>query len=152
LKAQNYEKAKAELVDRLKKTYGVTVALRPWRVNVKTEGSPSLGPASAPVTMVEFSDFQCPFCSRLSDTLQQVLSKYSKEVRLVYRQFPLSQIHLNAEKAAEASRCAAEQGHFFRSKKISMKEPFSVSQAPRHSSSMSASFQERSRYRKSPRS
>lgn len=113
LKAEKYNNARRELAARLKAGYGITIALQPIRSNVETAGSPSLGPADAPVTLVEFSDFQCPYCSRYSTTLNDLLAKYGKEVRLVYRQFPLSQIHPFAEKAAEASLCAADQGHFW---------------------------------------
>ncbi len=113
LQTENRNKAVSDLEDRLKADYGASVLLQPIRAKVGTEGSPALGPKEAPVTIVEFSDFQCPFCSQLSQTLHQVVAKYGNEVRLVYRQFPLSQLHPNAEKAAEASLCAADQNHFW---------------------------------------
>jgi protein-disulfide isomerase len=113
LRSQSYDKARFDFVERLKKDYGITVMLEPFRMKVETTGSPSLGPVNAPVKIVEFSDFQCPYCSRLSTTLEAVLAKYGKEVQLVYRHFPLSDIHPYAEKAAEASICAADQGHFW---------------------------------------
>jgi len=73
-----------------------------------------LGPADAPVTIIEFSDFQCPFCKRFRDqTLDQILQTYEGRVRLVYRDFPLTSIHLWAEVAAEAGECADEQGKFW---------------------------------------
>jgi len=83
----------------------------PVRVSVEAIG-PSLGPEAAPVTIVEFSDFQCPFCARVVATLKQVREKYGDKVRLVFRQFPLS-FHPHAAKAAEASLCAHEQGKFW---------------------------------------
>ena len=113
LKAQNRVKAMGDLADNLKAEYGVKVLLPPLRVKVATDGSPSRGPKEAPVTIVEFSDFQCPFCSQLSKTLHEAAAKYGDRVRLVYKQFPLSQIHPFAEKAAEASLCAADQDHFW---------------------------------------
>jgi len=113
LKAQNYNQAKEALVERLKQTHGVTVSLRPLRSSVDIEGSPSEGPSAAPVTLVEFSDFQCPYCARLFKTLHEILNKYPSQVRLVYRNFPLPQLHPNAEKAAEAGLCAADQGQFW---------------------------------------
>jgi protein-disulfide isomerase len=74
----------------------------------QTEGMPSRGPAGAPVTIVEFSDFECPFCARVSSTVEKVLEKYPDQVRLVYRHFPLSR-HPWAEPAAIAAVCAADQ-------------------------------------------
>jgi protein-disulfide isomerase len=113
LKAKDREKAIGDLADRLKAAYEVKMLLPPLRVNVKTDGSPSRGSKEAPVTIVEFSDFQCPLCSQFSKTIQEALTKYGDKVRLVYRQFPLSQIHPFAEKAAEASLCAADQSRFW---------------------------------------
>ncbi len=113
LKAQNRVKAMGDLADSLKAEYGVKVLLPPLRIKVATEGSPSRGPKQAPVTIVEFSDFQCPFCAQFSKTLHEAAAKYGDRVRLVYKQFPLSQIHPFAEKAAEAALCAADQDHFW---------------------------------------
>lgn len=70
---------------------------------------PSKGPANAPVTIVEFSDFQCPYCAAAADTLRNVMAKYPNEVRLVYMQFPLDSIHPWARAASIASICAADQ-------------------------------------------
>jgi protein-disulfide isomerase len=73
---------------------------------------PSRGPATAPVTIVEFSDFQCPSCRRAHDTIEQLLLAYPGKLRLVYRHFPL-EMHEHAELAAEAAQCADEQGKFW---------------------------------------
>ncbi|MBI4139146.1 DsbA family protein [Candidatus Uhrbacteria bacterium] len=70
------------------------------------------GDKNAKVTLVEYSDFECPFCLRHHDSLQQILKDYPKDVRLVYRHFPLS-FHPEAQKAAEASECAGKQGKFW---------------------------------------
>jgi len=71
------------------------------------------GDFNAPITLVEFSDFECPFCGRHYPTLNKILDDYEGQVRLVYKQFPLTNIHPNAQKAAEASECAWEQGKFW---------------------------------------
>jgi len=87
------------------------VLLEPPRTRVAATG-PSKGPEDAPITIVEFSDFECPFCSRINPTLAQVRQNYADQVRIVFRQYPLP-MHPNAVKAAEASLCAHEQGKFW---------------------------------------
>jgi protein-disulfide isomerase len=89
------------------------IAQAPPRTEIATAGFPARGPATAPVTIVEFSDFECPFCGRLFPTLKAVENIYVDRIRIVYRQFPLRRIHPLAEKAAEASLCANEQGRFW---------------------------------------
>jgi Na+:H+ antiporter, NhaA family len=76
------------------------------------EGGHRLGPADAPVTIVEFSDFQCPTCRHLHRELRALRSRFPTEVAVVYRHLPLSSIHPHAQAAAIASECAAEQGTF----------------------------------------
>jgi len=80
---------------------------------IATEGEPSRGPADAPVTIVEFSDFQCPYCRQVQPTLKALLERYPDKVRLVHRDFPVAQLHPGAQAAAEAARCAGEQGKFW---------------------------------------
>ncbi len=70
------------------------------------------GNFDAPITLVEFSDFECPFCARHYPTLQKIVNDYPEKVRLVYKHFPLS-FHPNAQKASESSECASEQGQFW---------------------------------------
>jgi len=101
------------LVTRLKKDFGFKSYLEPLRAQVATAGFPSRGAANAPVTIVEFSDFECPYCGGLFPTLKQVEKNYPQTVRIVYRQFPLSNLHPHAMKAAEASLCANEQNKFW---------------------------------------
>ena len=91
----------------------VVVALAAPRTDMPVPASaPALGPAGAPVTIVEFSDYQCPYCHRAQSTIDQVMSAYAGKVQLVHRDFPLD-MHPQAFAAARASRCAGEQGRFW---------------------------------------
>lgn len=110
---RNYEVALESFVMDLRSEYGVESRLGPYRVDLDIDGHPSTGPADAPVTVVEFSDFECPFCRRTQPVLDQIEANYGDRIRLVYRQFPLNDIHPRAQKAAEASLCAADQGEFW---------------------------------------
>jgi protein-disulfide isomerase len=74
--------------------------------------SPVKGPADAPVVMVEFSDFQCPFCARANPLVDQVLQAYPKEVKFVYKEFPLP-MHPNALPASKAALAAQRQGKYW---------------------------------------
>jgi protein-disulfide isomerase len=80
--------------------------------NISVDDDPSRGDANAPVTIVEFTDFQCPACGAMHPILEEVLKSYGNKVRFVVRDFPLN-IHENAEKAAEAANAANAQGKFF---------------------------------------
>ncbi len=73
------------------------------------KGDHILGPKNAKVTLVEYSDFECPFCKRHYDTMKQIQAKYPNDVRVIFRHYPLS-FHQNAQKEAEASECVAELG------------------------------------------
>lgn len=104
----------AILVDELRKAGpAVKVSLDPPRYVVATaDHDPSRGPADAPITIVEFSEYQCPFCGRVTPTLKALEQKYAGKVRLVFKDFPLAN-HLQAPKAAEAAHCAGDQGKYW---------------------------------------
>ena len=101
-----------EITTALRKRAKVEVLLEPPRVTVAAEG-PSVGPVGAPVTIVEFSDFQCPYCARAGALAKQIHERYPTQVRFVYRHLPLERIHPHARGAAEASACADAQGRFW---------------------------------------
>jgi protein-disulfide isomerase len=83
-------------------------------VDVSVKGRPFLGPKGAAVTVVEFTDYQCPFCERFfKDTYRPLLKAYKGKIRFVVRNFPIAQLHPLAEKAAEAAECANDQGKFW---------------------------------------
>ncbi|WHZ17295.1 MAG: hypothetical protein OJF52_004147 [Nitrospira sp.] len=79
---------------------------------ISTDDDPSTGSADAPVTIVEFSDFQCPYCKRSAAMIKKILRVYGEKVRFVYRDYPAPN-HVHAKQAAEAAQCAAAQGKFW---------------------------------------
>jgi protein-disulfide isomerase len=104
--------ARKQYLDGLKARTAVTIMLEPPRLKVADAGRPSRGPARAQVEIIEFSDFQCPFCLSAHPTVARVLNTYGDRVRFVYRHYPLPN-HPNAWPAAEAAACAGEQGKFW---------------------------------------
>jgi protein-disulfide isomerase len=114
VKQQKLRENMGKMLERLREKHHVQLALEPPdlpRIEVEAKG-PSRGPAAAPVTIVEFSDFQCPFCGREYPVIDKVMKEYDGKVRLVFRHFPLD-FHPFAAKAAEAGACAADQGKFW---------------------------------------
>ena len=95
----------------LKSAAEIEILTEPFRVAVAAVG-PSKGPENAPVTIVEFSDFECPFCGRVNPSIKKIRDTYGDKVQVVFRQFPLD-IHPNARKAGEAALCADQQGKFW---------------------------------------
>jgi protein-disulfide isomerase len=112
LTQQRMQTVREQFLDTLRAKTPVRVSLEPPRLAIATANSPSRGPSAAPVEIVEFSDFQCPFCLRAHPTVDQLLKDYGTRVRFVYRHYPLPG-HPNARPAAEAAECAAEQGKFW---------------------------------------
>ncbi len=78
-----------------------------------TDDDPSLGPVDAPLTIVEFADFGCPYSRQVSFVIRKMIQKYPDKIRLIYRDFPIVDLHPIAQKAAEASECAQEQNKFW---------------------------------------
>ena len=113
LRMQKRKDATQKLQARLAEAMKVTVNFEPFRLTLSNEGAPSLGNKNASVTVVEFSDFQCPFCQRFAPTLKRIEQEFGDKVHVVYRQYPIPSLHPNAFKAAEASLCANEQDKFW---------------------------------------
>ena len=125
-KAQMYEQLKLMVIQRkteselaryqrdLFKKYGVAlVGLQPHRKSVTIPAdAPILGDKNAPVTLVEFTDYQCPYCQQAQQYVDKVMAAYPGKVRLVYQEFPLD-FHGQAKPAGVAARCAGEQGKFW---------------------------------------
>ena len=94
-------------------TAGTVPTTAPTKVDIAVKDTDYIrGNADAKVTLIEYSDFECPFCATVRPTIDQVLEQYGDDVRLIYRHYPLS-FHPQAQKAAEASECAAEQDKFW---------------------------------------
>ena len=116
LEGESEASARADLIKRLRKDANVKMFLSPppvYRAKLDLSGAPVRGPASAPVTIVEFSDFHCPFCRQVQPVLLQIRQKYGYRIRLVYKDMPIDGLHPQARGVAEAARCAAEQGRFW---------------------------------------
>jgi protein-disulfide isomerase len=109
---QRSEAATRAFYDGLRAKHGVRSQLEPYRLAVEANGA-AHGPAAAPVTIVEFGDFQCPFCAQIQSVLKSVQQKYPNDVRVVFRHFPLEEIHPNARVSAMAGICSARQGKFW---------------------------------------
>jgi protein-disulfide isomerase len=114
LEEQKKQQARAMLAGELSsKSGGVRVLLDPPREEVAVGPTDQArGPANAPITIVEYSDFQCPFCARVNPTLERVRETYGDKVRIVFKDFPLP-IHPEAPKASEAAHCAGDQGKYW---------------------------------------
>jgi len=112
LQNQADERSHRQYLDSLRAKYNAFVIMEPRREQVDAAG-PERGPSNAPVTIVEFADFQCPYCGRLAPVLKQLLTTYPTQVRLIYRYYPLATIHPHAQQAAEAAVCASNQSKFW---------------------------------------
>ncbi len=113
LKDSRYQAVRQAYVDKLRAAADVRIALHPPRLPVDLSRAPKRGPENAPVTIVEFSDFQCSFCRRVQPTLAALQRRYGDKIRWSFKDLPLVSIHPAARKAAEAARCAGEQGKFW---------------------------------------
>ena len=116
LTEQQVSAKRSAMVGQLRKAAKVEVALAapaPFRADVDIAGAPVRGTATAPVTVVEYSDFHCPFCRRVQPTLTALLEKYPGQVRLVYKHLPLDGLHPQARRVSEAAWCAGQQDKFW---------------------------------------
>jgi protein-disulfide isomerase len=116
LSTQKATERRKAFIDQLRAQHKVEVFLKAppvARAEIPTAGAFAKGPENAPITLVEFSDFHCPFCKRAEPTVKQVLAKYDGKIRFIYKDFPIDSLHPQARAASEAARCAGEQGKFW---------------------------------------
>ncbi len=113
LQQQHLDDARARFIDELRESAHAAIRLEAPRQAVAVAPvDPARGLTSAPIHLVEFSDFECPYCKQLEPVLTRLRDKYGDRIRLVWKDFPLP-IHSRARGAAEAARCAGDQGHFW---------------------------------------
>ena len=105
-------KARAAYVEALRKKAQINILLMPPTANVNTATAFARGDKAAPVVLVEFADYQCPYCQKVNPQIQQLKKEYGDALTVMYKDFPLP-MHHSAQKAAEAARCAGEQGKFW---------------------------------------
>lgn len=113
LERQRKAPVHSQLLAELRGRFGVKVLLEPLRIEIEDVPRPAVGPEDAAVTVAEFSDFQCPACKRLKPDVARLKEAYGDRVRFTFRQFPLTSIHPQAFKAAEAALCAEDQSRFW---------------------------------------
>jgi protein-disulfide isomerase len=116
LRNQKIDAQKALFLKSLRSQAKVVTYLKPppiFRAALSVAGEPSKGSEKARVTIVKFEDFQCPFCKQVQPTFHELLSRYNGKIRLVHKDLPLESLHPQARQAAEAARCAYEQGKFW---------------------------------------
>ena len=105
-------KARAAFVENLRKQANIHIMLSPPSADVNIAKAFTKGSQEAPVVLVEFADYECPYCQKVNAQIQQLKKDYGDRLTLVFKDFPLP-MHHSAEKAAEAARCAGEQGKFW---------------------------------------
>jgi protein-disulfide isomerase len=116
LQAEKLAAQRSAFVQSLRAGSKVVVRLAPpavARVEVSTTGAPAKGQPTAPVTIVKFEDFHCPYCKTVQAQFAEIQARYGERVRLVHRDFPIDELHPAARGAHEAARCAGEQGKFW---------------------------------------
>jgi protein-disulfide isomerase len=116
LREKKVQERKASFVSSLRAKANVKTYLTPppsFQVNLSLSGAPSTGSETSVVTLVKFEDFQCPYCKTVQPVFVDLLKRYSGKLRIVHKDLPLETIHPQARQAAEAARCAGDQGKFW---------------------------------------
>ena len=106
------KKARDAYIAELRAQYGVVVELNQPSAHVEVANAPRLGPENAPVQIIEFADYECPYCQKVNEDLNRLREQFGNQVSVVYKDFPLP-MHPLAPRAAEAAHCAGAQGKFW---------------------------------------
>ncbi len=112
IRQRRLSKAKTDYLQSLRKQASITVLLQAPRADISVKNVAVRGTVHAPVTIVEYADYECPYCQQVQPVLTQVEKAYAGQVAFIYKDFPLP-MHSHAQKAAEASRCAEAQGKYW---------------------------------------
>lgn len=112
VRTQRIQKARGLYLDGLREKANVVVLLAPPRTDVEVGNAARLGPANAPVQLVEFADYECPYCIKVQPELLKLKAEFGDRISVVYKDYPLP-MHAHAQKAAEAARCAGAQDKFW---------------------------------------
>ena len=112
IRTKREDKIKTEYISSLRAGKTITVLLEPPKADVALDGAPVRGQSTAPVLVIEFADYQCPYCQAMEPTLQKLRAQYGDKLKFAYKNFPLPS-HPYAEKASEAARCAGQQGKYW---------------------------------------
>ena len=112
LRQRRLEKARATYMQALKSRANVVIHLAPPKANIQLAGAPLRGLGNAPVVIVEYADYECPYCQEIEPALKKLEAEYEGKLALAYKDVPLP-MHANAQKAAEAAHCAGVQGQYW---------------------------------------
>jgi len=112
IRQMRINKAKAAYLQTLRTQASVLITLAPPKADFTLGDAPRLGPENAPVTLVEFADFECPYCAKVYPQLKKLREEFGDKVSIAFKNYPLP-MHAHAQKAAEAARCAGDQGKYW---------------------------------------
>jgi protein-disulfide isomerase len=155
LKNQQSQEKVMTYIDGVKAKYEIKINL-PFpdaaRVEVSADDDPFLGPKEAPITIIQFAEYQCPYCGKAGESVDQVMKEYEGKIKMVYRDFPLS-FHDRAIPAAVAANCSGEQGKYFEMHNLLMgnQRALSESDLTAHATSLSLDLDKWNECRKDPK-
>lgn len=112
LRQRRIAKAKATYLQSLRTSSNIAIRLAPPRAQVSAAGAPVRGNVDAPVTIVEYADYECPYCQQIQPALDKLETEYKGKIAFIYKDVPLP-MHANAQKASEATHCAGVQGKYW---------------------------------------